>query len=202
MMHFQLQITNAKTKLSLRLTGVKTRNQFLVSRAASYLRGIAPLVNSEWETHRQGRHDEAQWEGEQDDWVRHGVGHQGGEGDPKDLITVNTQWPGRRLPGCAAPWPASSCSTPSLTVRPTQTPFRPRVTSKQWQCHTVCTKVFVRWKGVLSAVIGYDWVSWQWGSEQWGVIQLHLGGANFPVPVRFSVPVLESRPFLGSFLGS
>ena len=31
---------------------------------------------------------------------------------------------------------------------------------------------------------------------------VHLGGANFSVPVWFLVPVLESRTFLGSFLGS
>ena len=33
-------------------------------------------------------------------------------------------------------------------------------------------------------------------------VALHLGGANFSVPVRFSAPVFESRTFLGSFLGS
>ena len=31
---------------------------------------------------------------------------------------------------------------------------------------------------------------------------LDLNGSNFSVPVRFSVPVSESRTFLGSFLGS
>ena len=32
-------------------------------------------------------------------------------------------------------------------------------------------------------------------------LALYLGGSNFSVPVRFSISVLESRTFLGSFLG-